>query len=172
MSNDNNNKDNNSENPKDENNKDNNSQNPKDDNSKKKKKKKIDKEVVPMTQDDANLDDYGIDHDRILEVCEKMIEKIHDKYYMKDISPANTAEFRDIAYTLGKIWEVTQSVLDLDDVIRSAMDSINNKEPIDLDNLFDGLPEKFNQDFFKEDDEDFGLGDENEDPDKDPDFDK
>lgn len=72
------------------------------------------------------LDDYGIDHDRLLEVCEKIIELTHQKYVIDGHLPKNSAELRDVAETLDKVWNLTSSILNLDDFIRSAMDAFSS----------------------------------------------
>lgn len=90
------------------------------------------KEDIPPDNDPKNqvdseppMDDYGIDHDRIVEICEKMIEKIHTKYVIDDREPASTSEYRDVAETLNTIWKLTKSILNLDDVIYSAMEAMS-----------------------------------------------
>jgi len=74
------------------------------------------------------LDDYGIHQDRLLEICEKIIEKTHTKYVLNDYTPKTAAEFRDVAETLDRVWAITQEILNLDDVIRSAVDAINDTD--------------------------------------------
>jgi len=70
------------------------------------------------------LDDYGIDHDRILEICEKMIERLHQKYVIEESSPKNAAEINEVTASLQNIWNLTQSILELDDVIRTALEAL------------------------------------------------
>jgi len=70
------------------------------------------------------LDDYGIDHDRILEICEKLIGKLHEKYVIEEADPGSPADYEKIAKTITHIWTLTQSILDLDDIIRSAIEAI------------------------------------------------
>lgn len=79
------------------------------------------------------LDDFGIHQDRLLEICEKIIEKTHEKYVINDTSPKNAAEFRDVAETLEKVWLLTQDILNLDDVIRSAVEAMSDTPPEDDD---------------------------------------
>lgn len=94
------------------------------------------------SSDDPPLDDYGIDHDRLLELCEMVIRKMHNKYIIEDQSPNNAAEFKEVAQTLESVWRLTKDILSLDDVIQSAMDAIVNEAIMDdegLDEFDDGL---------------------------------
>jgi hypothetical protein len=83
-------------------------------------------EKNPNDKNDQNppLDDYGIDHDRLLEICEKIIEITHKRYVEDNHIPKNAAELRDVAETLDKVWSLTSSILDLDDFLRSAMQAL------------------------------------------------
>lgn len=76
-----------------------------------------------MSEDQNNppLDDYGIDHDRLLELCEKIIEITHKKYVVDQHVPKNASELKDVADTIEKVWNLTMSIFSLDDLIRSAM---------------------------------------------------
>jgi hypothetical protein len=76
------------------------------------------------------LDDYGIDHDRLLEICEKIIEITHKRYVEDGQLPKNAAELRDIAETLERVWALTSNILNLDDFIRSAMQAFANGQDI------------------------------------------
>jgi hypothetical protein len=78
------------------------------------------------------LDDYGIHQDRLLEICEKIIEKTHNKYVINDYTPKTAAEFRDVSETLEKVWAITQDILNLDDVIRSAVEAMSDPENDDF----------------------------------------
>lgn len=83
--------------------------------------------------EDPPLDDFGIHQDRLLEICEKIIEKTHEKYVINDSTPKTAAEFRDVAETLEKVWLLTQDILNLDDVIRSAVEAMSDPPPTDDD---------------------------------------
>lgn len=83
------------------------------------------------------LDDYGIHQDRLLEICEKIIEKTHTKYVLDDYTPKTASEFRDVAETLEKVWGITQDILNLDDVIRSAVDALNDPDNQEGNGEFD-----------------------------------
>lgn len=87
--------------------------------------------------EDPPLDDFGIHQDRLLEICEKIIEKTHEKYVINDVSPKTAAEFRDVAETLEKVWLLTQDILNLDDVIRSAVEAMSDPPPTDEDDDLD-----------------------------------
>jgi histidinol phosphatase-like PHP family hydrolase len=88
------------------------------------------------------LDDYGIHQDRLLEICEKIIEKTHNKYVIGDHTPKSPSEFKEVSETLQNVWALTQEILNLDDVIRSAADSISNNfnEDDDVDNIDENFP--------------------------------
>lgn len=103
-------------------------------------------EKDPKSNNDQNppLDDYGIDHDRLLEICEKIIEITHKKYVEDGQLPKNAAELRDVAETLEKVWSLTSNILNLDDFIRSAMQAFaagkgvpENGEDFRLEDIID-----------------------------------
>lgn len=101
----------------------------------------------PQSNDDPPLDDYGIDHDRILEICEKIIEKLHTKYVIDNVDAASATEYRDVIQSLESCWNLTRNILGLDDVIYSAMQAISTGE-----NGFDDI-EPFDEDKEGEEDE-------------------
>ena len=85
-----------------------------------------DEKPLPQNNDELPpLDDYGIELDRMLEVCEKMIQRLHEQYVTDDIKPKNAAEIKDIVNSLESILNVTRSILNIDDVINSAMHAIS-----------------------------------------------
>ncbi len=101
------------------------------------------------SSDDPPLDDYGIDHDRLLELCEMVIRKMHNKYIIEDQSPNNAAEFKEVAQTLESIWRLTKDILSLDDVIQSAMNAIVDGAIMgdeELDEFDDGLDDENEED--------------------------
>jgi len=85
--------------------------------------------VPPPGDDDPPLDDYGIELDRMLEVCEKMIQRLHERYVGDDVKPKDAAEIKDIVSSLESILNVTRSILNIDDVINSAMHAISKGQP-------------------------------------------
>ena len=95
-------------------------------------------------KDDENLplDDYGIHQDRLLEICEKIIEKTHNKYVLENYTPKSSAEFRDVAETLQRVWSITQDILNLDDVIRSAAEALTDTDDKNIDDMLDLLPKR------------------------------
>lgn len=97
------------------------------------------------------MDDYGIHQDRLLEICEKIIEKIHNKYVIDDYTPktALAGEFKDVSETLKNVWAITQEVLNLDDVIRSAVEAMSD----DVTDTFPGEEDDKNDE--NKDDEQF-----------------
>lgn len=78
------------------------------------------------SDDEPPLDDYGIDHDRILEICEKIIEKLHTKYVIDDFDAASATEYREVIQSLESCWNLTRNILGLDDIIYSAMEAMSN----------------------------------------------
>jgi len=86
---------------------------------------------LPLPNDnDPPLDDYGIGHDRILEICEKIIEKIHTKYVIDDADVSSVSEYKDIIQSVQSCWELTKGILDLDDIVYSAMQALENGEKL------------------------------------------
>jgi len=88
-------------------------------------------------EEEPPADDYGIHQDRLLEICEKIIQKTHEKYVIENYTPKNVAEYRDLAETLEKVWNLTQDILQLDDVIRSAFEAMSDPNSQDDDKLDD-----------------------------------
>lgn len=74
------------------------------------------------------LDDYGIDHDRILEICESIVHKLHKKFVIENNDIEKPSDFALISTALLNVWNLTQSILDLDDLIRTAIDEISEEE--------------------------------------------
>ena len=96
-----------------------------------------------LNKDDESLplDDYGIHQDRLLEICEKIIEKTHNKYVLENYTPKSSGEFRDVAETLQRVWSITQDIPNLDDVIRSAAEALTDTDDKNIDDRdvdFDG----------------------------------
>ena len=96
------------------------------------------------------MDDYGIHQDRLLEICEKIIEKIHNKYVIDDYTPRThiAAEYKDVSETLKNVWAITQEILNLDDVIRSAVEAMSDDSPEDFnddENIKDDEPKDDDQ---------------------------
>jgi len=87
---------------------------------------------LPPNEDDPPLDDYGIELDRMLEVCEKMIQRLHERYVEEDTKPKNASEIKDVVNSLESILNVTRSILNIDDVINSAMHAISKGQTPDL----------------------------------------
>lgn len=110
-------------------------------------------EKPPQNNDDPPLDDYGIELDRMLEVCEKMIQRLHERYVDDDAKPKDAAEIKDVVSSLESILNVTRSILNIDDVINSAMHAISQgQSPI----LFEEEDENEDEDSENEDNEDEG----------------
>ncbi len=108
----------------------------------------------PKDNNDQNppLDDYGIDHDRLLEICEKIIEITHKRYVEDGHLPKNASELRDVADTLEKVWSLTSNILNLDDFIRSAMQAFANGknmpqkgEDFDLEDIIDEFDDEIDE---------------------------
>jgi len=81
-------------------------------------------------ENDPPMDDYGIDHDRILEVCEKLIQKIHQTYVIEE-KDMDANECEKISQTLCRVWELTQNILEIDDMIQSALGQMVDPEKDD-----------------------------------------
>lgn len=100
-------------------------------------------EEKPPEQSQPPMDDYGIDHDRILEINEKLIVHIHTKYVLEGENLTSAHECYMISQTLNNIWKLTQDILNMDDMLTSAMGSIASMQEPDEDD---------NEDDFDDDD--------------------
>jgi hypothetical protein len=83
--------------------------------------------------DDAPLDDYGIGQDRIIELCEKIVDKIYTKCVLDNSMPSSIGDLKEIVLTLEGVWRLVKDMLDIDDVIRSAMEAIVDGKDISFD---------------------------------------
>jgi len=81
---------------------------------------------VPPESTEPPLDDYGIDHDRIIEICESLLQQMHNIYVIEQKKADNILEIQQATAALTHIWDLTQSILDIDDVIRSAITEIQD----------------------------------------------
>ncbi len=70
---------------------------------------------------EPNMDDYGIDHDRMIELCEMVIKNLHENYVINRKPLTNPQDAVNIMEAVSHAWFLTQDILDLNNTIRNMI---------------------------------------------------
>jgi hypothetical protein len=104
---------------------------------------------------DTPMDDYGIDHDRILEICEFMLNEIHTKYVLEKKEIPTVKDIYMMSCSVDKIWNITKSILDIEEILRTTSEIMEEE-------LENGLSDKQSDWEIDEDEENNDWDDEDD----------
>jgi hypothetical protein len=99
---------------------------------------------------DTPMDDYGIDHDRILEICEFMLNEIHTKYVLEKKEIPTVKDIYMMSCSVDKIWNITKSILDIEEILRTTSEIMEEE-------LENGLSDKQSDWEIDEDEENIDI---------------
>ena len=87
------------------------------------------------------IDDGGINNDHIIDLCDFIINSLHEKYIgTKQKTPPSVSELKDMAQTLHGVWTLVQDIMELDNRLRMFIETQSQgetEEPEEPENLED-----------------------------------